>query len=258
MQRHAPHQHPVDFQDPVVVDPGEDVRTRPANEFLVVYALPDEAHDSAHVLFEDPPHLLVLVGVDHRPDPLVTEHLREQRFINEAVQQVNTRGAAAAGARTVIEFRSQVRVQLPLFQNLLGFDDGKLAHDLAVHLKAVFSHEINHFHRPNRLGHFEGDAVGIDAESFALAIKTDGRDNGDNPLIEKQPQRVAVHPFHLAGVKIVHSAPDTKGVGDDGVGVGRPKVDGGQALHDFVGDANGGVDGKPEGRLVRNAGSIRI
>ena len=69
---------------------------------------------------------------------------------------------------------------------------------------------------------------------------------------------MGVHPLHLAGVQVIDSAPDSKRVGDDRVGVGGAQVHGGQPLHHVVGDLDSRLDPKPQRRLVGDARAVGV
>lgn len=64
--------------------------------------------------------------------------------------------------------------------------------------------------------------------------------------------------FHFARVKVVGAAQDACRVGDNRVQVGGAEIDGGKAFHDFVGQADGGIDGNLQGRFVRDSCSVRV
>ena len=109
-----------------------------------------------------------------------------------------------------------------------------------------------------RLGHFHGHAIGIDAEGVALAVEAERRNDRDDALLEELVEEFGVDALDPAGVEPVDAADDAEGVGDDGVGVAGAQVVGGEALEHFVGDAVRGGERDLERFLVGDAGAVGI
>ena len=70
----------------------------------VINGILGEMHDAAHILFHCTAHLLILVRVDQRADSLIGEHLREQPFVDAAIDYVHSRNACLTGRSRVGRF----------------------------------------------------------------------------------------------------------------------------------------------------------
>ena len=139
---------------------------------------------------------------------------------------------------------------------VFGLCDGHLTNDIITGAECSVLGQVDDFERAERLGDFDGDGVGIHSEGTTFAIKTEGRHDGDDAVVEEELQRVGVDAFDFASVELVDSADDACGVGDDAVCVGGTEVDGGEPLHEFVQDVVGGFDGEAQGRIVCDACSV--
>jgi hypothetical protein len=96
------------------------------------------------------------------------------------------------------------------------------------------SRNVNEFGGFERVGERNGDAIGIDAIRFSVAIETERRHDGDDALAEQSLEKIGVHAFDFAGEEMVHSLDDAEGMGDDRVGAGGAKIVGGKAFENFV------------------------
>ena len=97
-----------------------------------------------------------------------------------------------------------------------------------------------------RFGNCQGDAVGVDAVSLALAVEAQRGQDGHDAVVEQLLKHLHVHPLDLAGEELVHAMQDADGVGDDGIGAGGAEVNRREALQDFVRQPVGGGQGELE------------
>ena len=86
---------------------GEDVRTRAIHQFLVLYGLADERHDAPHIALLRAADVLILIGVDHRPDAIAAEEFGKQRLVRMPVEQVHARHPLAASTRGSFELETE-------------------------------------------------------------------------------------------------------------------------------------------------------
>ena len=168
--------------------------------------------------------------------------------------------ALAAGFRAVFEFREDGRRQVgaAFFNEILGFGDRELARDFGLTGEGGCGGKIEDFRGVEFDGDFLRGAVGIDAVGAALAVEAERRDDGDDAFVEEELEGLRVHALDLAGVLLVDATEDAGGVGDDGIDVGGAEIDGGKALHDFVGEADRGVDADLQCRHVGDADAVGI
>ena len=160
----------------------------------------------------------------------------------------------------MLEFGKQARVDPGafLFHKFLRLGDRELADDPAVPGHAIARGKEKDLHRLHRLGHFEGDAVGVHAKGFSLAVVAQRRDHGDDALVQKQVQRLRVHALDAAGVELIDAAEDARRMRDDRVGVGRPQIDGREALHDLRHHVRRRFEAHLERGVVGDADSVRV
>ena len=129
---------------------------------------------------------------------------------------------------------------------------------LAVLGEAVAVGDEDELGRLERLGHFHGHAVGVDAEGAAVAVEAERRDDRDDALFQKLVEKFGVDPLDPAGEEPVDAADDAEGMRDDGVGVGGAQVVGGEALQHLVGDPVRGGERELERLRVGDAGAVGV
>ena len=191
----------------------------------------------------------------------MAEDLGEERFIDAAVKQVGPRHSAAAGARGTLDLGDEAGGGVcgpELLDELLGFVDGELTGKGTRASHHVIGSEENHLGRMKRLGDLKGNPVGIDPVGSSLAVEAKWRNDRDDPLLEEEFKGMVVDALNAAGEELVGSSKDARGMCDDRVGVCGAKVDGGEALHDAVGEPDGRVDGEFEGRLIGDPGAVGV
>ena len=144
------------------------------------------------------------------------------------------------------------------FNQGVGLLDGELADEVAVVLQGAVLAEEEDLGGVEGFGDLDGHGVGVDAVALAVAVEAEGREDRDDALVEEELEADGVDAVDLAGVLLVHAAEDAGGVGDDGVGVGGAQVYAGEALHDLVRDAGGGVERDLEGGVVGDAAAVGV
>jgi len=144
---------------------------------------------------------------------------------------------------------------------LQGEDGFEIRHEhlpqqAALHEDAVLRRDEDDLHGLELDGHLAGHVVGIHAIRFAVAIKTQRRDDGDDALSQQDLEQVHIHALDFAGEEVVHALQDAERMGDDGIGAGGAEVVGGEAFEDFVGEAVGGVQGELQGGGIGDASAV--
>ena len=112
------------------------------------------------------------------PIALAAEEFGEQRLVGVAVEQVDARDALAAGARGGVQLEAEpllFRRQAMFFDEVVGFLDRELAHEVAVVLQRAVLAEENDLRGTQRFGDLDGHGVRVDAVGPAVAIEAERR-----------------------------------------------------------------------------------
>jgi hypothetical protein len=107
-------------------------------------------------------------------------------------------------------------------------------------------------------GDRDGDAVGIDAIRFAVAVETEWRDDGHDALREERVEQFGVHALDLAGELMIHAADDAHRVRDDDVRAGGAEVVGRKTFENLVRQPVRGGERELERVRVRDARPVEV
>ena len=81
----------------------------------------------------------------------------------------------------------------------------------------------------------DGDRLGIDPVTSALAVETQGRYHWQDAVVQKRSEKICVDPFHLSGEPVVDAFDDSQRMGNDGVRVSRADVIGCESFQYLMG-----------------------
>ena len=149
-------------------------------------------------------------------------------------------------------------VSLVRLQGRVGFLDGQLPKQLAGDGDALGIRQKNQLDRAQRLGHLDGDGVGIEAVGVALAIHSQRRDDRDDIVLHECVQKLHVDAIDLAGMLVIDTLKDASRVSHHGVGAAAAKVRGRQTFQDFMCDPVGGIERQIQGGRVGDAGAVEV
>lgn len=202
----------VDFHDVVAVDGGADFVAGASDEFVVGDGGADHADDGVDVVAAGWADALIGVAVDHGADAFDAEEFTEECVVGAAVEEVDARDPAFAGACGVAEEEDLAAFG---FSGVgassgegAGFVDGELA-DAAVF--GVFDDACADEEELGGVegdGDFDGDSGGVEAERAALAFAAAGRDERGDALVDELLERLGVDAVDGAGVAEVEAADD--------------------------------------------------
>ena len=106
--------------------------------------------------------------------------------------------------------------------------------------------------------HFQSDAVGVDPVGPAFAIKAQGWDNRNDPLLEEEFEGVIINPLHPSGEELVRASENAGWVSNDGIGIRGPEVNSRKSLHDPIGQPDSRIDRDLQGGVTGDTGTIAI
>lgn len=232
---------PVDLEDVVVLELREDFGARAPDELFVFDGLADEGHDPADVAFLSAADLLVVVGVNHRPDPLIAENLPEQRIVPVAVQQMHPGNAFAARARGPVEFERQIsrECRAPFLQHLLRLGNRELPHQLALVLERTGLAKKEDLRCLQGERHLYRHRVGIHPVGPAIAIEAERGQHWDDSLLEQKLEALGIDALDPSGELLVHAPDDPLRVGGYRVDVSGAQIHAGESLEDLMGQPGG-------------------
>ena len=116
----------------------------------------------------------------------------------------------------------------------------------------------NQLDRLQGVGHRERNTVGVGAIGLAIAVKSEGRQDGNNSLIQQGMEKLGIDALHFSGKQVVDALKDSERMGNDGVRAGAAQVVGGKAFQDFVGQPVGGVERQLQSWRVGDAGAVQV
>lgn len=164
----------------------------------------------------------------------------------------------AFGAVLELREKSCREVDLAFFDEIFRFGNRKLARQGCRFLEDPARREIKDFCGSELHGDFQSDAVGVRSVGASLAIEAHRRNDRNDSFVEEKAERLGVHALDLAGVLLIHAAEDACGVDDEGVDVGGAEIDGGEPLHDFIGEPDRRINADLQRGFIREADAVGI
>src|SRR5688572_21461418 len=104
----------------------------------------------------------------------------------------------------------------------------------------------NKFDGVKRRSQRESNSIGIYPVGFTFAVKTKRRHDRNNTLSQQGFEELHIHPFHFARELMIHTLNDSQRMRDHGICRNSPKVVGGKALQNFMGEAIPRTESQPQ------------